>query len=226
MATLPGTVSHAPAGLGFDTATVVTAEVADALYDQGYRFCARYLHRSKQVDEAPCGGALSIAEAQTLLAAGLGLIPVQYGDAKLVPSASLGTSVGEAAASNAAGLGFPAGVTVWCDVEFDSAHKPSSSADTIAYINAWAEAVATAGFRPGLYVGPNMPLSSSELYYKLGRVTSYWKAASLTPWVDERGFQMIQGLSLTTAGLYIDPDIACYDNKHDRFYLLASAAKS
>jgi hypothetical protein len=229
---LPGTVSHAPAGLGFDTATVVTAEIANALVAQGYRFCARYLHRSKRVDATPDGesrsiaDALSIAEANTLLRAGLGLVPVQFGHSTLVPTASLGASVGEAAASNAAGLGFPAGVTVWCDIEWKSEAKPSGSQSTIDYVNAWAKAVAAAGFRPGLYVGSNTPLTSSELYYELPQVKHYWKSASSTPWVDVRGFQLIQGLSLTSAGHYIDPDIACYDNESERFYLLAPPAYS
>ena len=51
-------------------------------------------------------------------------------------------------------------------------------------------------------------------------MNSFWKAASITPWVEKRGFQMIQGLSFSTAGIHIDPDIACYDNMHDRFLLL------
>ena len=217
---LPGTVARAPAGLGFDTSTVVTEATAHALREQGYRFCARYLHRSAQVDPTPQGGALSVSEAQTILAAGLGLIPVQYGDATLAPSAASGAQVGAAAASNAAGLGFPPGVTVWCDVEWKAEAAPKDSAGTIAYVNAWADAVAAAGYRAGLYVGPNIPLSSTELYRSLPGIRHYWKAASAVPWVETRGFQLVQSLSLTSAGLYLDADVACYDGLGDRFYLL------
>ena len=217
--TLSGSITSAPAGLGFDTATTVTQQQAEQLFAQGYKFAARYLNRSTGVPDEP-SGALSVGEAQLLLGAGLGLTLVQYGDNELVPSSSGGTKVGKAAAANAMTLGFPRGGTVWCDIEFKPQAVPSSSQTTIEYINAWAAAVASGGYKPGLYVGTNIPLSSSELYQSLTQIASYWKAASITPWVASRGFQMIQGLSFSTAGIHIDPDIACYDNKHDRFQLL------
>jgi hypothetical protein len=124
MTTPIANVTHAPAGLGCDTASVVTDEIARALVAQGYRVCARYLHRSKQVDHTPNGSALSVAELQTLLGAGLGVVPVQFGSSSLVPSSSQGQSAGEAAAFNADGLGFPAGVTVWCDIEWRGGAGP------------------------------------------------------------------------------------------------------
>jgi hypothetical protein len=216
--TLPGNLAHAPATLGFDTDSVVSLSAATAMVAQGYKFCARYLNRTKQFDQLPTSGALSVSEAQALLAAGLALTPVQFGDHALVPSAGLGTSVGEAAAYNAAGLGFPPGVVIWCDIEFSA--KPTSSQATIAYINAWAQAVAEQKYLPGLYVGPNIPLTSDELH-ALPQIASYWKAASAVPWVSVRGFQIIQGLSFEVAGLNIDADMACYDNRNDCFQLLA-----
>ena len=217
--TLSGTITPAPATLGFDTATTVSQQQAEQLFAQGYKFAARYLNRQKGVPSEP-GGALSVPEAEMLLAAGLGLTLVQYGDNELVPSGNSGTSAGEAAAANAAMLGFPQGGTVWCDIEFKPEAKPSSSQTTIEYINAWAAALVRGGYEPGLYVGTNIPLSSEELYESLPQIASYWKAASITPWVANRGFQMIQGLSFSTADIHIDPDIACYDNMHDRFQLL------
>lgn len=208
----------ASASLGFDTASLVTASIAAAFREQGWMWCARYLRRDVHVNEVPDtgGGAVSLSmqELSSLLAAGLAVVPVQFGDAKLVPSASKGTSIGTAAATNAQTLGFPAGVTVWCDLEW-GANPPTDTQAVIDYVNAWAVPVAAAGYAPGLYVGPNVPLSGTQLY-SLPKFAHYWKAASHTPWVANRGFQIIQGLTLTTNGISIDSDMICFDAKGDR----------
>jgi len=134
-----------------------------------------------------------------------------------VPSASKGTTVGQAAANNAALLGFPKGLTIWCDLEWKQA--PANDDDTIAYANAWAAAVQAGGYEPGLYVGMNMGLSSSQLYYKLS-FAHYWKSASEVPWVETRGFQMVQGLHQTLNGISVDPDLVMLDNKRQVFQWL------
>ena len=43
-------------------------------------------------------------------------------------------------------------------------------------INTWADAIANAGYQPGLYVGSPQPLSGAELYAL--KVERYWKAPS------------------------------------------------
>ena len=157
---------------------------------------------------------LSKQELADLLAAGLAVIPVQLGDAKLVPSAAEGTNVGRAAAQNAATLGFPQGVTVWCDLEW--ADEPQGDDQAVVdYANAWAAPVVAAGYDAGLYVGPNVPLTGTQLY-ALPQFSHYWKAASKTPWVATRGFQIIQSLTLTTNGIAIDADVICFDAKGGR----------
>lgn len=207
-----GISTTAPAALGFDTNTVLTAETASTLRSQGYVFCMRYVGL-----QAEGAGDLSRNEAESILTAGLLLGIVQHAT-KSQLDGSLGTYNGKNAATNAANVGTPAGVTLWCDLEGTNS---TSSENTIAYVNAWASAVTGAGFVPGLYVGPNSGLSASQLYHSL-TIAHYWKAASKVPWVDERGFQMLQGLSVaTSAGVQIDPDIACYDAKGDRFTLVA-----
>ncbi|MEM9458291.1 MAG: DUF1906 domain-containing protein [Myxococcota bacterium] len=208
--TIPGTVSLAPVGLGFDTDTVVTAEVARQMASLGYRFCMRYLSLGEE-----SSGDLTVDEAQGILAAGLALGLVQHATTSSL-NASLGQENGANAAKNASGLGIPSGVTVWCDLE--SVHS-SSSADTIAYVNAWASQVDSGGYEPGLYVGPDTGLNSTQLYESLS-VAHYWKSGSEVPWVETRGFQMIQGLHNENLPISVDPDIACYDNMRDRFNLL------
>lgn len=208
---LSGSVVSAPAGLGFDTNTVVSTSVASAMAAQGYLFCMRYLGLTSQGSHD-----LSTSEAQGILGAGMRLGVVQHAT-KSTLTASLGTINGTNAANNAKGVGIPGGVTVWCDLE--GVHSADSS-DTIAYVNAWASAVSAAGYVPGLYVGPNCGLSGAQLYSDL-TMAHYWKAASDVPLVETRGYQMVQGLSFTTQGISIDPDIACYDGKGSRFTVLS-----
>ncbi|MBX7078570.1 MAG: DUF1906 domain-containing protein [Nannocystaceae bacterium] len=208
-----GIASVASAILGFDTATPLSPSQARSLRASGFGFCARYLKRTPSEQPPASGPALTLDEAHGVLGSGLALIPVQYGSSTLVPDASGGTAVGEAAAINAAALGIPVGVTIWCDLEWapDVAADPSS---TIAYANAWHDAVVAAGFRAGLYVGPNLPLGGVQLGELAFR--SYWKSASGVPWPVPRGFQLLQGDAIAIAGTTVDPDVACDDAQGDR----------
>jgi len=71
--TLPGHVFSAPDGVrGFDTDERVTAAARD-FRARGYRFCVRYVRRDK-----PHASSLSTNEARSLLAAGIGIMLVQY----------------------------------------------------------------------------------------------------------------------------------------------------
>ncbi|MFV8755969.1 glycoside hydrolase domain-containing protein [Nannocystaceae bacterium ST9] len=196
----------------------MTAATAAAFRSQGWVWCARYLRRDVHVNDVPDTGGgvvtLSKQELANLLAAGLAVVPVQLGDAKLVPTAAAGNSVGTAAAQNARTLGFPVGVTIWCDLEW-AANPPTDTQAVIDYVNAWAAPVVAGGYGAGLYVGPNVPLSGAQLY-ALPKFSHYWKAASVTPWVETRGFQIVQSLTLNANGIAIDADVVCIDGKGGR----------
>jgi hypothetical protein len=69
-------------------------------------------------------------------------------------------------------MGLPSGGTVWLDVEGTAAFNTPPT-ELIAIINAWADAVAGAGFMPGLYVGVPQPLTSAELFAL--HVVRYWR---------------------------------------------------
>lgn len=201
--------------LGFDTVATLTSDLARAFAQQGYVWCARYLHRNVAVDGQH--GTLSPQELNDILAAGLALIPVQLGSNTLVPSSSEGTTIGQAAAANAKTLEIPGGVTLWCDVEWSPTSIPKSDDAVIAYVEAWADAVLDAGYSAGLYVGPNMPLNGDQLY-SISGITHYWKSAGRVPWVSNRGFQIVQSLYLTDGasnGISIDADVIAYDAKGD-----------
>ncbi len=205
--TLPGSVKSAPPGLkGFDTNTIVTAQVASQFKAQGYSFCARYLSRSTTQGS----NDLSNAEAATILNAGLALIAVQHVAAEgWVPSASLGTTNGTNAANNAATVGLPKGMNIWCDLE---GVATGTSAQTVSdYCQAWYTAVANIGYVPGLYVGANCILTGQQLYSNLS-FQHYWKSLSNVPMVATRGYQLIQGAETTVNGIGIDSDTTQMDN--------------
>jgi hypothetical protein len=208
--------------LGFDTATYVDDDHAKQFLAAGYRFVARYLGRMPAASPPAVGGpALSRQEAETLLTRGLAIVPVQFGKSTLVPTVDEGTSAGAAAAHNAQLLGIPAQVTLWCDLEWTPDMVPDPGA-TKAYANAWFDAVRAAGYEPGVYVGPNVPLSADELYQSL-KFTHYWKSAARVPWPPSRGYQILQGYSLKQFDLAIDPDLVVLDAQEDTFTWWACA---
>jgi hypothetical protein len=187
--TLPGHVFTAPDGVrGFDTAETVSPSAATAFRQRGYRFCVRYVRRDK-----PHASALSAKEAKYILAAGIGLMLVQYveSESAWTPSAAKGTTNGGVAASEAAKLGVPWGVTVWCDLEGVAPGTPAQK--VIDHCNRWHAAVSNAGYVPGLYVGYRAGLSPTQLYRSL-RFTHYWGAYNLNTdkYPAVRGLQMRQ----------------------------------
>ena len=199
---LPGTVQPAAPNLkGFDTNTVLTAQKAAAFKQAGYSFCLRYLSRGNGQQS----GDLSYTEAKAILDAGLALGAVQHVmSAGWSPTAELGTQYGTNAASNAASIGLPQGMNLWCDLE---GIKSGTSAQTVIdYSNAWYEAVVAAGYVPGIYVGADCILTGSQLYSDL-KFQHYWKSLSTVPDIPNRGYQMIQGyVKDPVNGVYIDSD--------------------
>jgi hypothetical protein len=196
---LSGTVQPAPPGVkGFDADTPLSATAARAFRDAGYQFCVRYVGRTAMGDHDLTG-----AEARTLLDAGLALMVVQHVlDPNWSPTAALGAEYGRNAAAFTRQLGFPTGVNVWCDLE--GVVSGANASDVIGYCNAWYDAVAAAGYVPGLYVGYAPGLTAEEIYGAL-RFQHYWGAYNLDS--DQvpatRGLQLKQHRSTggTVAGI-------------------------
>lgn len=193
------------ASKGFDTDTKMTAETAAAFFNDGYVFCVRYLSRGTE-----SASDLSYDEASAILSAGLALMPVQHvPEAGWEPSAALGSRYGGAAVGDAQGVGFPAGVNLWCDLE--GIAPGAGAGDVIAYCNAWYAAVLQAGYIPGLYVGACCLLTGAQLYQLPFK--HYWKSESDVPMVATRGYQMVQtpdGAEVNQ--ISIDQDMAQADN--------------
>jgi len=204
---LDGSVQSATTGLlGFDANTVITSEIAQTFFAQGYRFCLRYLSRGQ---EAP--GDLGSAEAEVILQAGLALMAVQHvRKAGWQPTGALGQRDGQAAGQNAAGVGFPAGVSIWCDLEGVQAGTPGQN--VIDYCNSWFTAVANAGYLPGLYVGFQCGLNEQQLLNL--KFQHYWRSQSNVPNIGGRGYQMIQLFpEVKRNGIGIDIDVTQSDFK-------------
>lgn len=216
MSTLPGVVMPAAPGLkGFDTNTVLSLSTAQQFVNDGYAFCARYLSRNSSQGS----GDLSAAEATNILNAGLSLIAVQHVAAEgWVPTAALGTQYGTNAAANAASVGLPKGMNIWCDLEGVAAG--TSAQTVIDYCQAWYAAASAGGYVPGLYVGANAILTGDQLYYNLS-FQHYWKSLSRVPDITVRGYQLVQSATTTVNGVSIDGDTTQTDNSGGNVLWLA-----
>lgn len=206
--TLPGTVkSAAPGLLGFDADTVISAAVAQQFKQNGYSFCARYL----SLGNGQNAGDLSNAEAANIINAGLALIAVQHVRAEgWAPTAALGGTYGNNAASNAASVGLPKGMNIWCDLE--GIATGTTAQNVIDYCQAWYAAVQAAGYVPGLYVGANCILSGTQLYDL--SFQHYWKSLSTVPEIPNRGYQLVQKwFPQAEFGISIDQDTTQTDHK-------------
>jgi hypothetical protein len=215
---LEGSVQSAITGLlGFDANTVITPDVAQTFFAQGYRFCVRYLSRGPEP-----ASDLSAAEAEDILQAGLALMAVQHvRKAGWQPTGALGQQDGQAAGQNATDVGFPAGVSIWCDLE--GVQPGAAAQDVIDYCNSWFTAVAAAGYLPGLYVGFASGLNEQQLFSL--KFQHYWRSQSNVPNVGSRGYQMIQLFpEVTRNGIAIDIDVTQADFKQGQVKWLVRPA--
>ena len=203
---LPGQPQNAdPSVPGFDCDAVLSAELAHQFFSQGYKFCLRYVAR------AQASLNLSVQEATDILNSGLALMPVQHVRAPgWFPDRMLGQEDGQQAAAIARSIGFPEGVSLWCDLE---AVNPAAQArDVIGYCRAWHEAVRAEGFSPGLYVGAGTLLTGQQLFDLPFR--HYWRSSSRVPDIPTRGYQLIQfSPTIRLNGISVDLDVALPDNR-------------
>jgi hypothetical protein len=193
--TLAGTVQPAAAGAkGFDANVTLTASVAEAFVQAGYRFCIRYVGRRQMA-----GHDLTASEAATILQAGLALMVVQHVEEPgWTPSAALGTEYGANAARFTQAIGVPPGVNVWLDLEGVADGVPAQ--DVAEYCNAWYAQVQAAGYAPGVYVGYGAGLGPQGLYDL--EFQHYWSAYNLNgdQYPAVRGVQMRQETGGGTVG--------------------------
>lgn len=150
---------------------------AACLVRQGYQFVLRYLG-------GPCydgGVPLTRAEAVSLSAAGL-LIGSIYSGANTLATfscgtqdAAHGTTDGQQAVSQATALGQPTGSAIYLDLQ---GGQTSPQSAWLSYVQAWVAAVATGGYKPGVYSSPDQ-LSIIHAQSWTGSAILYWVAHSI-----------------------------------------------
>lgn len=193
------TVKPAITGIGFDVNQPLTGAQAAAFKAAGYSFAVRYLPRTGNL----ISGNLSQAEIQAILGAGLALMVVQHvAKPGWEPSAALGISYGNYAATYAEAIGLPKGVNIWLDLE--EVAIGTSAKEVTDYCTAWFTAVSAAGYIPGLYVGWNVVLSDQELYDLPFK--HYWRAYNCDQSIPVRGYQLVQQPQKTLDGITFDPN--------------------
>jgi hypothetical protein len=185
-------VTQAPAGImGFDTTDRLHTVTARQYYNQGYRFCVRYIAR----DDKSEYDDLNESEAQAIVDSGMALSVVQHPlAAGWSPSAQLGQIFGRSAAANAGAAGLPARMNIWLDLEGVKAGTPDT--DVIDYCNAWFSEVESVGYVSGVYIGASPGLSADQLYWSI-KTRHYWKGGSdaeagVPDDIPHRGYQLVQ----------------------------------
>ncbi|MEA2818392.1 MAG: hypothetical protein QOJ86_396 [Bradyrhizobium sp.] len=215
---LPGNVVAAAPGLhGIDANTVLNATSCAAIKAAGFSFAIRYVSRGATLP----AGDLSTQEANVILNAGLGLMPVQHvAQAGWSPSQDLGTANGQNAAAHARDIGFPPGINVWLDLE--GVKSSATHKSVIDHCNAWFAEVNDAGFVPGIYIGASAILTGDEMFWRL-QTKHYWKSGSNVPNIPQRGYQMIQKIIANdkVGGVSIDRNLTQTDAFGDTVQLLA-----
>lgn len=210
-------LEKAPRGMGFDTASYVSPEVARKFKDAGFKFVMRYIRRDRHVNDEPdlSGGGVSLSrrELDGLLGVGLGVGLVQFGWKSCPLTVEHGRVVGNNAADNAFDLGFPRGITIFYNGEFSG----GPTWDAIkGHLNPWGHSVSAKGAEAGLYEG-FFEATGRQLYWELPLFRKYWKCAMGVPMVEVRGPALIQGVPQKLFGISVDPDLACIDGHGGRF---------
>ncbi|MCY7938329.1 glycoside hydrolase domain-containing protein [Bacillus inaquosorum] len=105
-----------------DTATIITAEKAQTLRNNGYKTVGRYLTGNVRTSNGLTSKALTSEELSVIVDAGLKVFPI-YQDGGYESSYFVkdqGTRDAYSAASAARRLGFPSGTTIYFAVDFDA----------------------------------------------------------------------------------------------------------
>jgi hypothetical protein len=214
---LAGRVEAAADGaIGFDTSGRVDEEAAKKFKANNFKFCLRYLSLNPKQGK----NDLTVKEANGILSAGLGLMPVQHvRKGSWRPTAAMGSGDGKHAVKHAQDIGFPPGVCVWVDLE--DVDQSSKFAEVMDFVTSWAAQVAGAGYRPGVYVGINhIPITPKQLASL--PVVHYWKSGSHVPDVENIGYQMVQKIFPAERhfGVDIDRDTTGVDKDGRRAHWL------
>lgn len=184
----------------FDVNQPLSGAQAAEFVKHGFTACIRYIPRTASL----LAGNITTDEANAIIGAGLSLGFVQHVALPgWQPTAALGTSYGDFAATYAKGIGVPEGVHIFLDLE--EVASGSTTDDVISYCKAWYNEVKNGGYIPAIYCGWNIKLSADQLYYKLP-FALYWAAYNFDEGVSVRGCAIRQKTQQTLNGITYDPN--------------------
>jgi hypothetical protein len=196
---------------GIDTSGKLTSKMMQTLASQELpigkkpAFLFRYVSRG-----TPSVYDITADEARACVDSGMILCIVQYGppSSPWPVDASHGTQHGQAAATNASGVGYPQGAHIFLDME--GLHPMGEVVEE--YVQAWCAAVHAAGYLAGVYVGFASGLTADQ-WASLTCVDLFWcDAADRTPPTGV-GFAIKQHMTINSMVLPVDPDFVSPDLK-------------
>jgi Rv2525c-like, glycoside hydrolase-like domain len=196
-------IQRIPTGKIVDTRAKLTSANVLSLVGAGYSGVVRYV----PLPGLTGSGDIDAVECQAIVTGGLGLMLVQHSRYPgWNPAAHKGAEDAAAALERASAAGYLPGAHIFVDLE---GIKGTAHA-TIVYANEWADAIVSAGYRAGCYVGYQVPLTPIQLY-DLHDVDSYWSDFGQRS-VATRGFAIKQHQQTYIDGLPFDLDDVAPDH--------------
>lgn len=193
--------------IGGDTSGAFTGTMPAQYAALGYKFALRYVTIPHGVIVPK---PLTASEAAALRGLGVAIGLVQAIQQPSEISAANGTRDGKSATDQAQALGYPAGAVLWYDLEgvFPIAIV------LIDYLNNWCREAQAAGYIPGLYNGPQYPLTAAQIQALI--FPRYWGPDAKVP-TPARGYCLLQvhPSNVPMAGTAVDPDLVLKDNRGD-----------
>ncbi len=149
--------------LAADCATILTAEKAKTLYDNGYRYIGRYLTGTYN------GGiskAITKEEAEIIFSAGLSFFPIYQTSARSASyfTQSQGTEDAKAALEAAGKLGIGENTIIYFAVDFDATAAQINSA-VLPYFEKISEVMNKSIYKVGVYGTRNVCISTASKGY-------------------------------------------------------------
>jgi Domain of unknown function (DUF1906) len=203
-------------GTGFDCSVKPTPAQARALKAMDHTLVGRYV-------PLPANNAandIDAAELIMLTDLGFEVLLVQHvRTPPWDPRAHSGTIDAAVACEHALDAGYPLGAHLYLDLEGLVATADVAGAKL--FVESWATRVLADGFKAGLYVGYDLPLSPTDLWLLHG-INTYWTDAAHHH-VANRGCAIVQGRELTVRGVRIDEDTIAPDMLGELPFIAAAA---
>ncbi len=159
------------------------------------------------------GGNHWDSEYRRAAALGLDVVLFQGYDPDAFANPATATSRGNTIGQAAKSIGYPAGATIFVDIE-DNARSAAARKNNVAWVQAWADAVRSYGYTAGAYIGVPQSLTAAQLNTSLSKVSVFWRSASGSAPQTSLGYAIRQtSVDVPLCGVDADFDTAGTDNR-------------